>query len=83
MAVEKGREGGLATPLVNAATTDRHLGVTLPASDWALAGFDLSMLGLGLAFGWLAWKLTTRAGRTAQAGGKVARQASALQQAAE
>ncbi|BEP93433.1 PepSY-associated TM helix domain-containing protein [Acidovorax sp. A79] len=34
-------------PLLNALTTDRHLGVTLPAGDWVLAGFDLTMLALG------------------------------------
>ncbi|MFI8614500.1 PepSY-associated TM helix domain-containing protein [Acidovorax sp. NPDC077693] len=35
-------------PLLNALTTDRHLGVTLPAGDWMLAGFDLTMLALGV-----------------------------------
>ncbi|CAN7389541.1 PepSY-associated TM helix domain-containing protein [Acidovorax sp. LjRoot117] len=35
-------------PLLNALTTDRHLGVTLPAGDWVLAGFDLTMLALGV-----------------------------------
>ena len=37
-------------PLLNALTTDRHLGVTLPAGDWVLAGFDLTMLALGACF---------------------------------
>ncbi|MFV0278907.1 MAG: PepSY-associated TM helix domain-containing protein, partial [Parahaliea sp.] len=41
-------------PLVNALTTDRHLGVTLPAGDWVLAGFDLTVFALGLAFGYTA-----------------------------
>lgn len=44
-------------PLVNALTTERHLGVTLPAGDWVLAGFDLTMLGLGAAFACTAVKL--------------------------
>jgi len=44
-------------PLVNALTTERHLGVTLPAGDWVLAGFDLTMLGLGAAFALTAVKL--------------------------
>ena len=37
-------------PLLNLLTTDRHLGVTLPAGDWVLAGFDLTMLALGGCF---------------------------------
>jgi uncharacterized iron-regulated membrane protein len=38
-------------PVVNALTTNRHLGVTIPAGDWGLAGVDLTALafGLGLA----------------------------------
>ncbi|MBY8822802.1 PepSY-associated TM helix domain-containing protein [Sphingomonas colocasiae] len=34
-------------PVLNAITTNRHLGVTIPAGDWVLAGFDLTMLALG------------------------------------
>lgn len=37
-------------PLLNALTTNRHLGITLPAGDWVLAGFDLTMLALGACF---------------------------------
>lgn len=37
-------------PLLNALTTDRHLGVTLPVGDWVLAGFDLTTLALGVCF---------------------------------
>lgn len=37
-------------PVINLLTTDKHLGVTLPAGDWVLAGFDLVMLGLAAAF---------------------------------
>ncbi|MCR6651380.1 MAG: PepSY domain-containing protein [Cellvibrionaceae bacterium] len=44
-------------PVVNALTTDRHLGITLPAGDWVLAGFDLTMLGLGAAFAYMAVKV--------------------------
>ncbi|WP_295949361.1 PepSY domain-containing protein [uncultured Xanthomonas sp.] len=36
-------------PLLNAVTTDAHLGVSLLAGDWALAGFDLVCLFLGIA----------------------------------
>jgi uncharacterized iron-regulated membrane protein len=46
-----------AIPLLNAATTATHLGVSIPAGMWAVAGFDLGCLGLGLALlacvGWL------------------------------
>ncbi|MEA5162697.1 PepSY-associated TM helix domain-containing protein [Cereibacter johrii] len=47
----------LAIPLVNALTTERHLGASLPAGDWALAGFDLSMLGFAAGFALIAGKL--------------------------
>ncbi len=47
-------------PLVNALTTDRHLGVTIPAGDWPLAGFDFTMLGFGVLFAAIAWKLGRR-----------------------
>ncbi|MFV0278249.1 MAG: PepSY-associated TM helix domain-containing protein [Parahaliea sp.] len=44
-------------PLINALTTDKHLWHTVTAGDWALAGFDLTMLGLGLAFAYMASKV--------------------------
>lgn len=44
-------------PLVNALTTDKHLLNTVSAGDWVLAGFDLTMLALGLAFGYMAIKV--------------------------
>ena len=43
-----------ALPLVNAVTTTRHLGQSLPAEDWVMAGFDLGALALGLAFALMA-----------------------------
>lgn len=46
-----------ALPILNALTTDRHLLQSLPAGDWVFAGFDLTMLALGIACGWLAWRL--------------------------
>ena len=42
-------------PLVNLLTTDRHLGVTLPAGDWGLAGFDMTALALASGFAIAAW----------------------------
>jgi len=44
-------------PLLNVFTSQRHLGVTLPAGDWALAGCDLVMLALGLLLGFIARKV--------------------------
>lgn len=44
-------------PVVNALTTDKHLLNTIAAGDWVLAGFDLTMLALGLAFGYMAIKV--------------------------
>lgn len=48
-------------PLLNALTTNRHLGNSLFAGDWVFAGFDLAMLGFGLAFAALGWHLKCRA----------------------
>jgi hypothetical protein len=44
-------------PLLNYMTTDKHLGVTLPQGDWNLAGFDLTMLVIGLAFAFAGYKV--------------------------
>lgn len=44
-------------PVLNALTTDRHLGTSLAAGDWVFAGFDLTMLALGLAFAACAWRV--------------------------
>jgi uncharacterized iron-regulated membrane protein len=41
----------LAVPVVNAATTHSHLGVTLPAGNWVLAGVDLMMFGAAALLG--------------------------------
>jgi uncharacterized iron-regulated membrane protein len=51
----------LALPIVNALTTDRHLGVTLAhdhwRGEWGLAGVDLTMIVFGLLFAFLAAKV--------------------------
>lgn len=47
-------------PVVNALTTERHLGRSLPAGDWVFAGFDLSMLALALLFAVMAVKVRRR-----------------------
>lgn len=44
-------------PFINVLTTDKHLGVSLMANDWVLAGFDLTMIGLGLVFAYTALKI--------------------------
>ncbi|QKQ48925.1 MULTISPECIES: PepSY-associated TM helix domain-containing protein [Achromobacter] len=43
-------------PVVNAFTTSRHLGVSLLAGDWVMAGFDLTCLASAALFGWMARK---------------------------
>jgi len=43
-------------PVVNALTTSRHLGVSLPQGDWVMAGFDLTCLATALLFAWMARK---------------------------
>ncbi len=56
-------------PLLNAATTATHLGVSLPLGLWTVAGFDLVCLLLGLALlasaGWLGRKPAAKAVRQA------------------
>jgi uncharacterized iron-regulated membrane protein len=47
-------------PVLNALTTSKHLGATLPAGDWVLASFDLISLMLGGLFAALAWRLRAR-----------------------
>jgi uncharacterized iron-regulated membrane protein len=58
-----------AIPLLNAATTATHLGVSIPAGLWAVAGFDLSCLALGAAMLLCVWRLGRRkpAGRAPRA----------------
>jgi hypothetical protein len=55
----------LLLPVINALTTERHLGVTLPQGDWVLAGFDLTMLALGAAFTAMGYALSQRRFRVA------------------
>jgi hypothetical protein len=49
-----------AIPLLNAATTATHLGVSIPAGLWRVAGFDLTCLALGAALLLCAWWLARR-----------------------
>lgn len=51
----------LLLPVLNALTTDVHLGRSLPAGDWGRAGVDLAMLAAGLAFTALSLYLRHRA----------------------
>jgi uncharacterized iron-regulated membrane protein len=53
-------------PQLNALTTDIHLGRTLPAGDWVLAGFDLTMLALALCFAWALRKAMSKRRRAQQ-----------------
>jgi uncharacterized iron-regulated membrane protein len=41
-------------PILNAVTTQRHLGVTVPAGDWVLAALDLAAFVVGIFFSALA-----------------------------
>jgi len=53
-------------PLLNFLTTERHLGVTLPAQDWVLAGFDITALGLAALFAYAALKVRHKWATSAQ-----------------
>jgi uncharacterized iron-regulated membrane protein len=56
-----------AIPLLNALTTTRGLGQSLPAGDWVFAGFDLAMLALAGGFAFTARRLAQRKARPAPA----------------
>jgi hypothetical protein len=43
---------------------DRHLGVSLPESDWVMAGMDLTLLVIGLVFALMAYKVQRRLSRS-------------------
>jgi H+/gluconate symporter-like permease len=47
----------LLLPVVNALTTQRHLGVSIGAGDWIMAGFDLTALATGVIFALFARRL--------------------------
>ncbi len=51
-------------PIVNAWTTALHLGNTLPQGDWVMAGFDLTMLALGITAALIARQVSRRAAVT-------------------
>lgn len=44
-----------ALPLINAMTTQTHLGITLARGNWVYAGFDLTMLGISALLALTAW----------------------------
>lgn len=46
----------LFLPVLNLLTTDKHLGITLSHGDWQYAGFDLTMLVVGLTFAFAGFK---------------------------
>ncbi|TBU96575.1 PepSY-associated TM helix domain-containing protein [Stutzerimonas kirkiae] len=57
-------------PPLNLLTSDRHLGVSIPHGDWALAGVDLSMLAFAALFAGLALKLKRKWQYSEQPGGQ-------------
>lgn len=66
-------------PVLNAATTDRHLAASLPNGDWLMAGFDLTMLASAALFVACARKVASRevAPRKAASGESASRAAAA------
>jgi hypothetical protein len=57
-------------PLLNAFTTNRHLGISLAQGDWIMAGFDLTALATGVIFAVFALRLQRRGARTAAGASK-------------
>lgn len=58
----------VGVPVLNALTTSTHLGVTLVHGPVVLAGFDLTVLALGIALGAAAWMLGKHAAAPVRAG---------------
>lgn len=54
-------------PVINALTTQRHLGVSIAQGDWVMASFDLTMFGLAAMFGFTASKTARRLAPPAKA----------------
>lgn len=54
-----------AIPALNALTTATHLGYSIPAGLWRVAGFDLVCLGLGAALAACCWHLLRKENRPA------------------
>ena len=47
----------LLLPVLNAVTSDKNLVSALLQDDWVIAGFDLTMILLGLSFGYAAQRI--------------------------
>lgn len=47
----------LLLPVLNLLTTDRHLGVTLLHTDFALASIDIGFIFIGLMLAWASYKV--------------------------
>lgn len=47
-------------PLINALTTNSHLGQSLRGGDLVMVGFDLAMLFIGAAFAGITWRLISK-----------------------
>ena len=58
---------GIGLPVLNALTTPWHLGVTIPAGEWRLAGLDLVVAALGAMMAGAAAYLAVRRERARRA----------------
>jgi len=60
-------------PVINALTTSRHLAGSLAQGDWVMAGVDITLWALALAFGLIALKVQRRLtpGKAAASGSRV------------
>lgn len=56
-----------ALPVLNALTTNRHLGESLQDGDWVMAGFDLTVLATGTLLAYAAWKTRPAQGHESSA----------------
>lgn len=60
-------------PALNAITTERHLAVTIPAGDWALASLDLGMFAVGILFAFFARTISRKQRRVSDSPNRLKR----------
>jgi len=62
----------MGIPLLNVFTTSSHLGVTLfmAQGPWSVAGFDLTVLALGIGLALAAWHLGRKKKKAGKKTGK-------------
>ena len=65
-------------PALNALSTGQGLNASVPAGDWAMAGFDLTALACGVFLAWAASRMLRPAKPASQRAAKAAKVSPAM-----